>query len=139
MGEGAGVDSSIAIRRASAPELGDVLGILDGANLETDADAIRSAIDRDSVLVAEPTESNRSSLLGALVLDDDEIIHVAVRRRRRGQGIGTALVREAVADRGTVMAEFDRRVRPFYEALGFEIEPVAEDGRFVGRHEPGER
>lgn len=135
MGDGGRSDREFTVRRATATELVDVLGVIDGANLETDAAAIRAAIGRRAVFVAE---SVRSTLLGALVLDGDEITHVAVRRRHRGQGIGTALVREAVADRGTVMAEFDRRVRPFYEALGFEIEPVDEADRFVGRYEPGE-
>lgn len=136
MAGGGRSDRNFRIRRATGDELGDVLGVLDGANLETDADAIRSAVDRDAVFVAEPADDDRSSLLGVLVLDGDEITHVAVRRRRRGQGIGTALVRAAAADRGSLVAEFDSSVKAFYEALDFAIEPAAEDDRLVGRYEP---
>lgn len=132
-------ETGVAVRHARGEECSAVLGVLDGANLETDADAIRSAIDRGAVLVAEPSVDDRSSLLGALVLDGEEITHVAVRRRRRGQGIGTALVRRAVAECGTLLAEFDAPVRPFYEAIGFEIEPAADDDRFVGRGPSDER
>lgn len=133
MTDGGPAEPEITVRRATATELGEVLGVLDGANLETDADAIRAAIGREAVLVAEPAVADRSSLLGALVLDGDEITHVAVRRRRRGQGIGAALVRAAAAERGSLTAEFDAGVRPFYESLGFAIEPTADDDRFVGR------
>lgn len=136
MVDGATDGREFTVRRATSDEFDAVLGIIDGANLETDVPAIRAAIDRSAVFVAE---SGRSTLLGALVLNGGEITHVAVRRRRRGQGIGTTLVREAVADCGSLTAEFDPRVRPFYEALGFDIEPAAEDDRFVGRYELEER
>lgn len=65
-------------------------------------------------------------VLGALVLDRTEIEAVAVRRRRRGQGIGTALVEAAVERRDRLVAEFDAHVRPFYESLGFDVERVEE-------------
>lgn len=58
---------------------------------------------------------------------------VAVRRARRGRGIGSALVREAAERHHRLTAAFDPKVRPFYEALGFEIAPVAgEDDRLRG-------
>lgn len=70
------------------------------------------------------------------VLDGREIDAIAVRRRRRGQGIGTRLVeRAAAAAAGDLRAEFHRRVRPFYDSLGFAIEPTDEPDRFRGQYE----
>jgi GNAT superfamily N-acetyltransferase len=43
------------------------------------------------------------------VLDGEEILAVAVRRRRRGQGIGSALVEAALEDRDELVAGFDDR------------------------------
>jgi GNAT superfamily N-acetyltransferase len=60
---------------------------------------------------------------------------VAVRPNRRGQGIGSALVAEALRREGRLVAEFDRRVRPFWEALDFEIEPITGSDRLRGVRE----
>lgn len=62
-----------------------------------------------------------------------EIVAVAVRPGRRGQGLGTALVATAAADHDTLVAGFDPRVRAFWASLGFEIQAAAEPGRFRGR------
>lgn len=110
--------------------------------------AARSIFD---VAMLQVPEFHRAELLVAVVGEEQErvvgalAVHaeglhergdveaVAVRPRRRGQGIGTALV-EAAEERWTpLVAEFDERVRPFYDALGFEVEPVG-DGRFVGTY-----
>ncbi|USZ69587.1 GNAT family N-acetyltransferase [Halorussus salilacus] len=76
-------------------------------------------------------------ILGALVLvplgrtrDSDRrgvdarVDAVAVRRSRRGRGIGAELVRTAAERHPRLTAEFDPNVRPFYESLGFEVAPV---------------
>jgi GNAT superfamily N-acetyltransferase len=76
-------------------------------------------------------------VLGVLVLDGAEIEAVAVRRRRRGQGIGTALVEAAAERRNRLDAEFDAHVCPFYEALGFDVERV-EEKRYRGVLERGD-
>lgn len=126
----------ITVRAATPADLSSVLGVLDAAALETDAGRVRTAVDRGDVLVAVPSVSETP--VGALVLDGDEITAVAVRRRRRGQGIGTALVETAAdrvradPDRGDrLVAAFDERVRPFYDALGFRVQQVG-DGRYRG-------
>jgi len=126
-------------REATAGELASVLGILDGAALETGTDRVRAGIERGDVLVAVPDDRAGSggadaTPVGALVLDGDEIASIAVRRRRRGQGIGTALVEAAADRREALVAECDADVRPFYESLGFETEPVG-DGRYRGRRD----
>lgn len=51
-----------------------------------------------------------------------EIEAIAVRRGRRGEGIGRALVEAAAERHGSLTAEFREGVRAFYEALGFEVE-----------------
>lgn len=73
------------------------------------------------------------------VLDGEEILAVAVRRRRRSQGIGSALVEAALEDRDELVAGFDERVRPFWKGLGFEIEDAEEAGRYRGRRSPPSR
>jgi GNAT superfamily N-acetyltransferase len=99
----------------------------DAAAVETDGDA------------AEDDVGGLKSgwVLGALVLDGAEIEAVAVRRRRRGQGIGTALVEAAAERRNRLDAEFDAHVCPFYEALGFDVERV-EEKRYRGVLERGD-
>jgi GNAT superfamily N-acetyltransferase len=101
------------------------MNVLDGAMLDLGADL---ADDATTTLVACEMER----VLGALVLDGEAIAAVAVRRSRRGQGIGTALVETAAGRRDRLVAEYDGDVRGFYESLGFEIKPTSEDGRFRG-------
>ncbi|MFB6155931.1 MAG: GNAT family N-acetyltransferase [Haloferacaceae archaeon] len=111
----------------------DVMRILDGAMLDVDAETVRSRLERSpaAVLVAEC-----DAVVGALVLDGTHVDAVAVRRSRRGRGVGTALV-EAAAARvdGALTADFDPRVSAFYESVGFEI--AARDGRLWGTYERG--
>lgn len=122
--------------------LPSIATVLDAAMLETGDLRARAAA--DDVLVA--TEDGR--VLGAAVLlpptrapawarDRDADAHldaVAVRRRRRDQGVGTVLVR-AAGDRGRLTAAFDATLRPFYEGLGFVVEPAG-DGRLRGVRDP---
>lgn len=122
------------VREATVDELPDVLNVVDGGLLAVDVSTVRAAIDAGDVLVAvasKPGEDER--VLGTLVLDGTEIVAVAVRPRRRGQGIGTVLVETARERRGELVAEFDDRVRPFWESLGFDVDPVEGSERFRGR------
>jgi N-acetylglutamate synthase-like GNAT family acetyltransferase len=118
----------VSIRQASVGDLPDVLNVIDGAALSVDVERLREQIAAEDVLVA--VEEGR--VLGTLALDGDTITAIAVRRRRRGQGIGTALVGAAAARRDRLVAEFDAGVRPFWASLGFEISPAAAPDRFVG-------
>jgi len=115
---------------ATIEDLPDVLNVVDGAALRVDIDDLRERIVDGGVLVAVEEER----VLGTLVLDGDRIAAVAVRRRRRDQGVGTTLVEAAAERRARLVAEFDPRVRPFWESLGFEVGPTAEPGRYRGVH-----
>jgi len=125
----AGVDDRIRVRLADADDYLDVMRVLDGAMLSVDAETIRERIDAGTVRVA--TVERR--VVGALVRDGDRVTAVATRRRWRGRGVGTALVSAAAAEQGCLVAAFDPEVRPFYESLGFEIEPTGEDDRLRGQ------
>jgi len=109
----------VTVRPATADEHATVLAIIEAAALRTSAATVERAIDDGDVLVATPDDADR--VLGVLVLDGTEVVNVAVRPRRRGQGIGKALV-EAAADRhGRLMAECHADLRPFYASLGFDL------------------
>jgi GNAT superfamily N-acetyltransferase len=114
------------VRPAREDERLTVRRILDAAVLRY------GDLDEHEVLVA--VEEGR--VLGVLVLDGDRIVAVAVRRRRRGQGIGRALVDAAAERRDRLVAECSEHVRPFYESLGFDVEGVG-DGRYRGVLEYG--
>jgi len=130
------------VREATPDDRAAVANVLDGAMLDTDPERLAASLDRGETLVAVAGQRDGENgptddrVLGALVLDGDRIVSVAVRRRRRGQGIGTALVERALADREHLVAEFDERVRPFYESLGFDSEPIqGTDGRYRATRE----
>lgn len=128
------------IRPACPAERPAVANVVDGAALAVADDRLEAALATDAVLVAIENGSGGSEdprLLGALVLDGEEIVAVAVRRRRRGQGIGTALVEAAADRRPRLVAAFDPGIRPFWASLDFEIERAG-DGRLRGvRSSPG--
>ena len=135
------------VREATAADRTGALNVLDGAALSVDHDRFRTAIAAGDVLVAladggSTSRASRASsgdspddegtVLGALVLDGERIAAVAVRRRRRGQGVGTALVEAAADRRRRLVADFDEGVRPFYESLGVDVEAGEDAGRYRG-------
>ena len=147
------------VRRARADEFVDVMGVLEGA-LDVDAATVRERLAAEDVLVAE----RDGRIAGALVLTDAprdgdrktdgtaadaadsatdaggcdgdaaHVAAVAVRPHRRGAGLGAALVSAAAAGSDELTADFDARVRPFYDSLGFECRE--HDGRIRGRLRP---
>ena len=132
--------SAPEIRPATPDDLVGVLRVLDAGLLETDADTVRDRIaDADTpVLVADAD----GRVVGAVVLgerpawvatafeaaesrDGGHVDAVAVGRSRRGQGLGTALLRAGCESvEGDLTADFAASVRPFYESLGWRVERV---------------
>ncbi len=110
------------VEPAAPADLAAVMNVFDGADLAVAADAVATHIDREEVLVAR---SEAGTVLGALVgrprERDVRIEPIAVRPGRRGQGIGTALIREAGDRWGRLTASFDQDVAPFYRQVGFEL------------------
>lgn len=121
------------VREARPGEHAAAMAVLDAAMLDTGAASVRERIPRDVLVAVAGDDARTSRVLGALVLAGDEVEAVAVRPGRRGQGIGTALVEAAARRRDRLTAEFHADLRPFYEKLGFAVEPVAdEEGRLRG-------
>ena len=134
----------VSIRRGTPDDRLAVVRLFDAAMLETDSDRLRQQLEAIDGFVCLATIDERP--VGAIAVDltpaDDSegvdnaeparITAIAVRRRRRDRGIGRQLV-DAAATRITprpLTAVFDERVRPFYRACGFEIEP--HEGRLRG-------
>lgn len=115
---GSALPDGVAVRRAAADDLAAVLRVVEGALLAVDADRVRERIAAGEVLVAA---TGAGTVVGALVRDGERVLAVAVARRRRGRGIGRALVARALGATGRLTAAFDPRVRGFYEALGFSV------------------
>ena len=136
------------VREAASGDELDVRRILDAAVLETPdleerltvGDVLvavesrgRERADTDSCSALETRpDPPEERVLGTLVLDSHwgdgaHVEAIAVRRRRKGRGIGSALVAGALARTGRLTATFDAEVLPFYESLGFEVERI--DGR----------
>lgn len=124
------------VRTATTDDLEDLLQILDAAALETDPGRTRRSIERDRTVVAVEDGHLLGTAVAVPAYSSVEIDAIAVRKRRQGQGIGTALVEALLAEHERVVAEFDERVRPFYASLDFEIESVSESNRFRGCRGP---
>nr|WP_305882813.1 GNAT family N-acetyltransferase [Halobellus rarus] len=97
----------------------DAVGRTAADDGDVDATERTPTDDGDFAAVADVVGSERPAT---------EIVSIAVHRSRRGRGIGRALVGAAAArSAGPLVARFHEQVRPFYEALGFEIRaPVSE-------------
>lgn len=118
---------SIEVRPAREPDLPAVMNVLDGGLLDAPVETVRAGMG-EATLVA----TAGGQVVGALVLDGERVAGVAVRPRRRGQGIGTALVAAAADRRDRLVAACREGVAPFYAKLGFDLDDPDEDGRVRG-------
>jgi GNAT superfamily N-acetyltransferase len=129
------------VRRARDGEAVDVLRVLEGALLDVDVDAVRSAVASGDALVAVRSRTDGSAVVGALVrtwpVEDEDrgtahVEAVAVRPSWRGRGVGTALVEAGARAPDRLTAAYRPAVRPFYESLGF----VVVEGETGGDSDP---
>lgn len=126
--------AAASIRPARGDDADAVCRLLDAAMLSVPDDLAERVAGGDALVAVDADtagEADDPAVIGALVLADSHIDAIAVRKRRRADGVGTALVAGA-AERtdGPLTATFRPGVRPFYESLGFDIE--ARDGRLFG-------
>jgi GNAT superfamily N-acetyltransferase len=121
--------SGIEVREARADEHPDVRNVIDGAMLQVGVENLPAAIGAGDVLVAV----DGTRIVGALVLDERRIAAIAVRRRRRGQGIGSALVAAAKNRRYQLIVSFDADRHQFWGQCGFEVAGTLASSRFVAR------
>jgi GNAT superfamily N-acetyltransferase len=114
----------LELRPALAEERSAAMNVLDGAMLRTDGVAV------GGLWVA--LEEGR--VIGAAMLDGDRIDAIAVRRRRRGAGVGSALVGALARSVDRLVVDCGPSVAPFWAQLGFDLETLP-DGRRWGQRE----
>ena len=134
----------IAVEPAQSDDHIDILRVLDAAMLVTDAETVDGRIAAGDALVARFDRTG--AVVGALVATrpaprELHVDAIAVRRSRRGRGIGSALI-EAVVQRAErdhdialVTAAFDDELGGFYRDIGFDVIPdrgVEDAGRMPG-------
>lgn len=135
----------VTVRVATIEDHVAVSRVLDGALL--DVDGLQQRLADGSVLVATLDDGTMDrtspSVVGAVVVategaDDrsaptdwpacPHVRSIAVRRKHRRRGIGTALLRAATDRWSPLVADFDADARSFYVAFGAECAQAA-DGR----------
>jgi len=133
--------AAFSINRATTADTLAVVRVLDAAMLETDINAIETALTAGDVLCVRFERTD--AVVAALVITRPEpatrhIDAVAVRRSRRNRGIGSALIEAALDDAAAdprvdrVTARFDPALDGFYAARGFESVATT-DGHRRGR------
>lgn len=121
-----GAGPTVAVRLARPGERPTARALVDRAMLTVPEDPTW-------VVAVEGDDPPRRSgtVVGSLALVGCEVAAVAVRRDRRGGGVGRALVAAAGERCDHLTARFRPAVRGFYESLGFTVEPT-DSGRLRG-------
>jgi len=121
----------ITIREATISDLPSLMNVIDASLLYVDIESVKSSISSNDVLVA----TSPTTILGVLISKQNNIEAIAVRSRRRHQGIGSALVRSLAKKLdGPLIAEFDGPSLQFYQKLGFSL--LSEhQGRFTASYQ----
>jgi GNAT superfamily N-acetyltransferase len=113
------VSDPVTVREGRSDEHVAVMRLFEGALLDVDAETVAAGLAADGLLVAEPADRER--IVGAMLVDGGHVRAVAVHPNWRRRGVGTALVATAAERFGRLTADFDPRIRGFYESLGFEV------------------
>ena len=133
--------TGVSIEPATPADRLDIVRVLDAAMLQTDVSALAERIAADAVICARFERTG--AVVGAAIMtrpatDTAHIDALAVRRARRGNGIGSALVARAVAAAsadpavGRVTVGFDDALTSLYTDCGFDIAQDDDENRWVG-------
>jgi len=133
--------TGVSIEPATPADRLDIVRVLDAAMLQTDVSALAERIAADAVICARFERTG--AVVGAVIMtrpatDTAHIDALAVRRARRGNGIGSALVVRAVAAAsadpvvGRVTVGFDDALTSLYTDCGFDIAQDDGENRWVG-------
>ncbi len=115
-------------RPAIPSDIPSIMNIIDGALLQIDLKILNKRISHRDVIVAE----SHTTIIGVVILTENVIDTIAVRSKRRNQGIGSALVFAAAEQvESPLTAEFDSTSLSFYQHLGFLISPLGEN-KYIG-------
>jgi len=128
-------DDRLAVRRV----LDAAMLAVEDVPARIEAGDVLVAVEDDRVIGAcvlvPPDDAGASDWIAQTGVDA-HVDAIAVRRRRRGTGIGRALI-ERASDRGRLSAAFEADVRPFYDDLGFELlDRTTPDGRLIAVSRP---
>lgn len=122
-------------RAATQEDVVAVLRLIEGALLEITPKAVREAIESETDVVCVALRNDR--IIGTAVFRDTpaggHVVAIAVHPQRRGNGVGRSLIGYGADRFETLSAEFAEKVTPFYERLGFTIEPIEGSDRYQGR------
>lgn len=122
---------SVAVSRADPADLVALMRVLDGALVDVDAETVEGRAAAGEVLRAD----DDGLTVGVLVRDGTLVRALAVRRARRGRGVGRVLVERAARETERLVADCRPEVAGFYEACGFRV--VEREGRAYGLLEGG--
>ena len=133
--------AGVSIEPATPADRLDIVRVLDAAMLQTDVSALAERIAADAVICARFERTG--AVVGAVIVtrpatDTAHIDALAVRRARRGNGIGSALVARAVAAASgdsavrRVTVGFDDPLTSLYTDCGFDIAQDDGENRWVG-------
>jgi GNAT superfamily N-acetyltransferase len=117
---------SVDVHRADPDDLVALMRVLDGTLVEVDAERVRTRAAAGEVLRAD----DGGWVVGVLVRDGALVRALAVRRDRRRQGVGRALVERAATETDRLVADCRPRIAGFYRACGFRV--VEREGRAYG-------
>jgi GNAT superfamily N-acetyltransferase len=117
---------NVAVSHAGPADLVALMRVLDGALVDVDAETVEHRAAAGEVARAD--DDGRA--VGVLVRDGPLISALAVRRDRRGEGVGRALVEWAATETERLVADCRLDVAGFYEACGFRVTEY--EGRAYG-------
>ena len=123
----------VTVRVATEPDRVAVRRLVDGAALSLAEVSLPTRLVAGDVLLATQRKHPQGTLVATRDPQETHIVAVAVRRRRRGHGIGSALVEEAATRWAPLRATCAAAVVAFWRANGFQLTGVDGDRHTLRR------